>query len=145
MEAKKEEQARQMVKLREHANRLQQENKRLRTRLETNRAENPQGATQHVPLTQPNKGKEPALLDHSDSPADDELSSDSSPFPHLSPPQNNAEAESRKRPPLLSSWAISGTSHRMRKEASKNIPHSKLTPKHISTRFGGMAPQFLPT
>ena len=33
MEAKQEKQARQMVELREHANRLQQENERLRTHL----------------------------------------------------------------------------------------------------------------
>ena len=51
MEAKQKEQARQMAELREHVNRLQQENERLRTRLKTNKAENPQGATQHVPLT----------------------------------------------------------------------------------------------
>ena len=44
MEAKQEEQARQMAELREHANHLQQENERLRTHLETNRVENPQGA-----------------------------------------------------------------------------------------------------
>ena len=112
-----------MAELREHANRLQQENEHLQTRLETNRAENPQGATQHVPLTQPNKGKELALPDYSDPPENDELASNSSPFPHLSPPQNNVEAESRKRPPRLSSWAISGTSHRMRKEARRDRPH----------------------
>ena len=62
MEAKQEEQARQMAELREHANHLQKENARLRTRLETNRAENPQGATQHVPLTQINRAKNPPYL-----------------------------------------------------------------------------------
>ena len=36
MEAKQEELAREMAELHEHANRLQQENERLRTRLETN-------------------------------------------------------------------------------------------------------------
>ena len=36
MEAKQEEHAKQMVELREHVNRLQQENEHLRTRLETN-------------------------------------------------------------------------------------------------------------
>ena len=36
MEAKQEEQARQMAELCEHENRLQQENERLRIRLETN-------------------------------------------------------------------------------------------------------------
>ena len=43
MEAKQEEQARQMAELQEHADRLQQENDRLRTRLESNRPDNPQG------------------------------------------------------------------------------------------------------
>ena len=56
MEAKQEEQARQMVELREHANRLQQKNERLRARLKTNGVENPQGAAQPVPLTQADKG-----------------------------------------------------------------------------------------
>ena len=41
MEAKQEEQARQVVELREHENHLQQENERLRARLETNGVENP--------------------------------------------------------------------------------------------------------
>ena len=113
--------------------------------METNRAENPQGATQHVSLTKSNKGKEPALPDHSDPLADDELSSDISPFPHRSSPQNNVEAESRKIPHCRSSRAISGTRHWMRREANRDRPHSELAPEHISTRFGGMAPQFLPT
>ena len=39
MEAKQEEHARQMAELHEQANRLQQENERLRTHLETNRGE----------------------------------------------------------------------------------------------------------
>ena len=45
MEAKQEEQDRQMAELCEHANRLQQENERLRAHLETNGVENLQGAT----------------------------------------------------------------------------------------------------
>ena len=81
-----------MAELREHANRLQQENERLRARLETNRVENPQVAAQPIPLTRPDKDKGPALPDHSDHPAGDEHSSDSSPLPRRSPPQNNAEA-----------------------------------------------------
>ena len=113
MEAKQEEQAIQMAELREHANRLQQENKHLRTRLETNRPENPQGAAQHVPLTPKNKGKEPVLPDHSDHLDDDEFSLDNSPLPRRSPPQSNAEAESRKRPHRQSSRAISGARRRM--------------------------------
>ena len=117
-----------MAKLHEHANRLQQENECLRARLETNEVEIPQGAAQLVPLTQENKGKGPALLDHSDHPADDELSLDSSPLPRGSPPQKNAKGESRKRPPRQSNWAISVARHRMRREANKDKPRSELTP-----------------
>ena len=43
MEAKQEEQARQMADLLEHANHLRQENERLQTLLETNRGENSRG------------------------------------------------------------------------------------------------------
>ena len=88
-----------MVELRKHANRLQQENERLRTRLETNRGENSRGPIHPAPLAQLNKGKEPILMGESDPPADDELSSCSSPLLDRSPPHNNAEAESKKRPP----------------------------------------------
>ena len=86
MDVKQEEQARQMTELREHANHLLQENERLRIRLETNGVENPQVATQPIPLTRVDKGKGPALPDHSDHPADDEHSSESSPLPRRPPP-----------------------------------------------------------
>ena len=43
MEAKQEEQARQMAELRERADHLQQENDRLRTHLESRRPKNPKG------------------------------------------------------------------------------------------------------
>ena len=130
-----------MVELRERADRLQQENDRLRTRLESSRPENPKGVSQNEPLTQANKGKEPVLLDHSDHQADDELSSDSSPLPRRSPPLSNAEAESRKRPPLQSSRAMSGTRRRIRKEDSR--PRSQLAPEQMATLFGGTASPFL--
>ena len=142
MEAKQEEQARQVVELREHANHLQQENERLRARLETNGVENPQGVAQREPLTRADKGKAVALPDHSDHPTDDEFSLDSSPLPRRSSPQNNAEAKSRKRPPRQSSRVISSTRRRMRREASKDRPRSEFSPEHISTRFGGLPPQF---
>ena len=32
----------------------------------------------------------------------------------------------------------------MRREARRDRPHLELAPEHMSTRFGGMAPQFLP-
>ena len=113
MEAKQEEQARQITELRERVDRLQQENECLRTRLESSRPGNPQGIAQNEPLAQANKGKEPVLPDHSDHQADDELTSDSSPLPRRSPPLSNAEAESKKRPPRQSSRAISGTRRRI--------------------------------
>ena len=134
-----------MAELLEHANRLQLGNERLRIRLETNRAENLQEAPQHVPPTRINKGKELGLPNHSDPPSDDELSSGSSPLPRHSPPQSNAEAESRKRPPRHSNRAINGMRRRMRREASKDKPYSELAPEHMPTRFGGVAPHFLPT
>ena len=86
MEAKQEEQARQMAELRKHANRLQQENERLRTRFETNRGENSRWPIHSAPPAKPNKGKEPILMGESDPPADDELSSGSSPLLDRSPP-----------------------------------------------------------
>ena len=133
-----------MAELREHANHLQQENECLRAHLETNGVENPQGATQPVPLTRADKAKRPALPNHSDQPVDDEFSSNGSPLPHRSPPQNNVEAESRKRPPGQSSRANSGARRRMRREASRDRPRSELASEHIYARFGDMAPQFLP-
>ena len=113
MEAKQEEQARQMVELRERVDRLQQENDHLRTRLESSKPENPKGVAQNEPLARANKGKESVLPDHSDHQVDDELSSDSSPLPRHSPPLSNAEAESRKRPPRQSIWVMSGTRRRI--------------------------------
>ena len=143
MEAKQEEQARQMAELRERADHLQQENDRLRTRLESSRLRNPQGVAQNEPIAWANKGKEPDLPDHSDYQADDELSLDSSPLPRRSSPLSNAEVESRKRPPRQSSRAMSGERRRMRKEDTRDRPRSQLAPEHIATRFGGMAPPFL--
>ena len=131
MEAKQEEQARQMVELREHANHLQQENECLWARLETNGVENPQGPAQPIPLTRADKGKGPALPDHSDHPADDEFSSNSSPLPRRSPPLNNAEAESRKRPPRQSRRIVSVAHRRTRREASRNRPRSELAMEYI--------------
>ena len=113
--------------------------------MDTNRAENLQEAPQHVPPTRKNKGREPSLPNHSNPPTDNKLSSSSSPLPRHSPPRSNAEAESRKRPPRHSSRAISGTHRRMRREASRDMPHSELALEHMPTWVGGIAPQFLPT
>ena len=55
-----------MAELLEHMNRLQQENERLRTRLETNRGDNSKGSVHPASQPQPNKGKEPILMGESD-------------------------------------------------------------------------------
>ena len=107
MEAKKEEQTRQMAGLQSHADHLEQENDRLRTRLEGERAKNVRGSGHLAPLVKQNKGKEPIRSEDSDVAADDELSFDSSSFPDVLPPKNNVEAESRKRPPRRSSRSVS--------------------------------------
>ena len=144
MEVKQEEHARHMAELCEHANRLQQENKRLRTCLDTNRGENSRGLIHPAPPAQPNKGKEPILMGESDPPTDDELSSSSSPLLDSSPPQNNDEAESKKRPLRRSSRYVSGVCRRLRREASRDICHSELAPEYVPVGLEGMAPQVLP-
>ena len=74
-----------------------------------------EGAAILHPLVKQNKGKEPILLGDSNAAADDELSSGSSPFPDLSPPKNNVEAESIKRPLCSSSHSVSGMHRRVQR------------------------------
>ena len=107
MEAKQEEQARHMAELNSRANHFQQKNDRLRVCLEGKRIENARGSSHPTPLVRQNKGKEPIRSEDCDAAADDELSSGSSPLSDLSPPKNNVEAESRKRPPCCSIRSIS--------------------------------------
>ena len=73
MEEKEEEQARQMVELHEQENRLGEENERLRTRMEADRAEQLREPPRPFPYSRPGKGKEPTALGDIDLPADDEL------------------------------------------------------------------------
>ena len=108
-----------MAELRNCADRLQQENDRLRARLEEDRGENARESNHHAPLVKQNRGKEPILLGESDAAADDELSSGSSPLPDLSPLKNNVEAELRKRPPRRSNRSVSGKHQRVRREISR--------------------------
>ena len=109
METKQEEQARQMAELQSRADHMQQENDRLRARLEKDQVENARGSSHPAPPVKQNKGKEPIRPDDSDAAADDELSSSSSPLPDLPPLKNTVEAESRKRPPRRSSRSVSVT------------------------------------
>ena len=119
MEAMQEEHAKQMAELREHLNRLQQENERLRAHLETNRAKNSLRPTHPAPPALPNKGKEPILIGESDPSADDELSFGISPLLDHSPPQNNVEVDSKKRPPCQFSRSVSGARRQVRREAQQ--------------------------
>ena len=92
MEAKQEEQARHMAELHEQTNLLREENERLRTRLEAGRAEQLREPPWPFPPSRSGKGKEPAAPDDIDLPADDELSSGSSPLPRRAPSPNAVEA-----------------------------------------------------
>ena len=99
------------------------------------------GQTPPAPPVQSSKGKEPILPGDSDPSANDELSSSSSPLPDRSPPQNNAETESKKRPPRRSSRSISSMCRQIRKGVSRHKQHSELAPENMPTRHVGMAPQ----
>ena len=115
METKQEEQARQMAKLRNRVDGLQQENDGLQARLEEDQGENAQGSSHPTPLVKQNIGKEPIRPGDSDAATDDELSYSSSPLPDLSPPKNNVEAESRKRPPRSSNLSVNSMHCRVRR------------------------------
>ena len=108
-----------MAELHNHAEHLQQENNCLRARLEEDRGENARASNHPTPPVKQNRGKEPILPGDSDAVEDDKLSSGSSPLPDLSPPKNNVEAESTKRPPRHSSRSVSGMHHQVRREISR--------------------------
>ena len=98
LEARQEEQARQVAELLVQANQLWEENERLRTQLEATRAEQSGEPPRPFPPSRPGKGKGIVAPDDINLPTDDELSSGSSPLPHRSPSPNATEAHSRKRP-----------------------------------------------
>ena len=82
-----------MAKLRNCVDHLQQENDRLRARLEEDRGENTRGSSRLTPSVKQNRCKEPILPGDSDAAANDELSSSSYPLPDISPLKNNVEHE----------------------------------------------------
>ena len=114
MEAKQEKQARKMAELQSHADHLQQENDRLRTRLEGERAKNVRGSGHPPPPAKRNKGKEAIRLEDNDAAVDDDLSFGNSPVPDTLPPKNNVEVKLRKRSPRCSSRSVSGMPRRVR-------------------------------
>ena len=92
------------------------------------------------PPARPNKGKEVAAPDDVDLPADDELSSGSSPLPHHSPTLDAAEALSRKRPSHQTSRFISVARHRARREPNRDRRPPTPAHQHVPDRTGGFSP-----
>ena len=113
MEARQEEQTRQMVELHKQENQLREENRRLQTQLEAGRVGQSREPPRPFPPSRPSKGKEVVVPDGIDLPVDDELSSGSSPLPRRSLSPNAAEAHSRKRPPRgpVGPSALQGVEH----------------------------------
>ena len=92
-----------------------------------------------------NKGKEPIVPNDVDTPAGDELSSGSSPSLSLSLAKNardNTKAKLRKRPShhLAFNDAISGTSYRARREASRGQNHPDRVPRNAYVLPAGIVP-----
>ena len=126
MERKQEEKARQKKELQGHAKCSPWENDQLLLQIEKSRdlGKDVRDAGQAVLPTARNKGKNPAILDDVNTPANDELSSSSSPSLSLSLIKNAREgtkAKSRKRPShhLAFSDVVSGASRKARRETSR--------------------------
>ena len=129
-----------MAELRNRVDHLQQENDRLRARLEEDWGENARGSSHPAPPVKQNKGKEPILRGNSDTAADDELSSGSSPLPDMSPPKNNMDVESRKRPSRHSSRFVSDMHRRVRREISKERRQSEQALENVPVWHRGATP-----
>ena len=129
-----------MVELHEQANRLREENELLRTQLKVGRAGQSQEPPRPFPPSSPDKGKEIVVPDDVDLPADDELSSDSSPLPRRSPSLNTAEAHSRKRPPRRSSRSMSVTRCRVQREPRRDQRLPTPAHQYVPDRAEGLPP-----
>ena len=140
IEARQEEQTRQMAELREQENRLREENERLQTQLEAERAGQSREPPHPFPPSCPDKGKEVATPDDVDLSADDELSSGSSSLPRRSPSPNAAEAHSRKRPAHRPNRSISIAGRRVRREPSRDQRPLTPVPQYVPNRAGGFLP-----
>ena len=140
IEARQEEQIMQMAELCEQENRLREEIERLRTQLEAGRAGQSWQPPHPFPPSRPGKGKEVVAPDNVDLPADDELSSGSSPLPRRSPSPNAVEAHSRKRSPRQSSRSISIGRRRVLREPNRDQRPPTPTPQYVPDRAGGFPP-----
>ena len=129
-----------MAELWNRVDHLQQDNDRLHAHLKEDRGENARESSHPTPPVKQNRGKEPILPGNSDATMVDELSSTSSPLPDLSPPKNNVEAESRKRPPHRSSHSISSMHRRVRREISREQRQSEQGLENVPTWHRGVTP-----
>ena len=123
MERKQEEQARQMKELQGQVERLRHENDQLLAHIEKSRKD-AQDNNHNVQLIARNKGKGPVVSDDVDTPAEDELSSSSSPSLNHSPTKNTQESTrtrlcKRASPHPIFNDVVSGASHRVRGEADR--------------------------
>ena len=130
-----------MKELQDHAKRLQRENDRFRAQVEKRRdlgGRDVQDSSRALHPVPHNRGKEPIIPDEADAPADDELSSGSSPPLGLLLTKNT-RARSHKRTlhrPTFSD-AVSGASHRVRREAGRGVEPTRLSPpRHVSISWG---------
>ena len=105
--------------------------------MEASRAKQPREPPRPFPPSRLSKSKETAAPDDIDLPADDELSSGSSPLPRRSPSPNSAEAHSRKRPPRWSSQFVSIARRRVRREPSRDQRPLTLAPQYAPNRAEG--------
>ena len=137
MEAKQKEQARQMAELHEQGNRLREENERLGTWLEVDQAEHSREPPRPFSPSRLGKGKEVAALDDIDLPADDDLSSGSSPLSRRSPSLNTAESQSRKRSPHRPSRSISVARRQARREPDRDQRPPTPAHQYVPDQIGG--------
>ena len=132
-----------MAELCGQTNRMREENERLRAQLEAGWAELSREPPPPFPPSHPGKGKEAALPDI-DLPADDELSSGSSPLMRRSSYPNVAEAHSRKRPSRRPSRSVSVVKYRTWREPSRGQRPPMDARQYVPNPTRGL-PQPLPS
>ena len=149
LEVRQEEQARHMDELRGQTNRLRDENESLRAQLEARRTVQSREPPCPFPPPRPGKGKEAATPYDIDLPADDELSSGSSPLLHHSSSSNAAESHSRKKPPRRPSQSVGTARHRTQREPNRGpwppMPAQQYTPDPTEGLLRPLSSMYLPS
>ena len=107
--------------------------------MEEDRGKNARASNHPAPPVKHNKGKEPILPSDNDAATDDELSFGSSPLADLSPPKNNVEVESTKKPPRRSSRSVSAIHRRVRREINRERRLSEQATENVPTWHRGVA------